>query len=214
MSTITNVSEIESTQPVNEKPLDTHPCQYCAKPCRGKQCKECHLKMIAERSGICIDCNVSFHAKRQDGTTKKRCYTCQQSYASTHIGHCPGCGEKYHKMLADGRTFEKCYNCYQSSIGKCENCDNSTFNGFLLCRDCHQKRPTKKASEYKKPSHEYDTHPCKTVGCVSSTTYAYCGDCNYKNKQTSDMYMLSTCQSCGYRGSGDFKFCKECKHSK
>ena len=45
MSTITNVSEIESTQPVNEKPLDTHPCQYCAKPCRGKQCKECHCFM-------------------------------------------------------------------------------------------------------------------------------------------------------------------------
>jgi hypothetical protein len=214
MSIITNVSEqLEITQPINEneKPLDTHPCQYCTKPCRGKQCKECHLKMVADRSGKCIDCDATFHAKRQDGTMKKRCYTCQQMYNTTHISSCSGCGEKYHKMLADGRTFEKCYNCYQSSISKCENCDNSTFNGFPLCRDCHQKRPAKKTFEYKKSNIEYETHPCKTDGCESKTSYTFCGDCNYKNKQTSDMYMVSTCQSCGYRGNGDFKFCRECK---
>ena len=214
MSIITNVSEqLELAQPINEteKPLDTHPCQYCTKPCRGKQCKECHLKMVAERSGKCIDCDATFHAKRQDGTMKKRCYTCQQMYNTTHISSCSGCGEKYHKMLADGRTFEKCYNCYQSSISKCENCDNSTFNGFPLCRDCHQKRPAKKTFEYKKSNIEYETHPCKTDGCESKTSYTFCGDCNYKNKQTSDMDMVSTCQSCGYRGNGDFKFCRECK---
>lgn len=207
------MSIINST--INSLPEQTniidelHPCQYCSKPCRGRQCKSCHLKMVSDRSGKCTDCDETFHAKRQDGTMKKRCHACQQSYNEIHIGSCPGCGDKFHKMLADGRIFEKCYNCYQGSMSKCENCENSTFNGFPLCRDCHQVRPAKKLPE--NIIDERYQNQCKAAGCIAVTSYTFCRECNYKNKQVSDEYMISTCQDCGYRGNGDFKFCRDCK---
>ena len=42
-----------------EKPeRQLHPCQYCETLCYGSQCKNCHLKMIADKHSNCVDCNV------------------------------------------------------------------------------------------------------------------------------------------------------------
>ena len=53
--------------------IELHPCQYCGNTCKGKQCRECHLKMVEKKQGTCINCKNTFYALRIDGTKRQRC---------------------------------------------------------------------------------------------------------------------------------------------
>jgi hypothetical protein len=108
--------------------------------------------------------------------------------------------------MADGRVFDKCFECYHKSFTKCEIeiCNNKTFNGTPLCSSCYK---TSKFNKKVSPS-KYEN--CKTTGCKNTTTYSYCKDCNYKKKNITDNYMTFSCQKCGTRGRGDYKFCGMC----
>ena len=116
---------------------EPHPCQYCTKPCFGKQCKECHLKMVQTQQGNCQDCDKSFAAQRKDGSKRKRCMDCQEKYINKYISNCPDCNNSYHALLDDGRFFEKCYSCYKKSFHNCEKCEKQTKVIYALCRDCY-----------------------------------------------------------------------------
>lgn len=184
---------------------DPHPCVHCQKPCFGAQCKECHLKMIADREGECIDCKNKFMATRKDGSKRKRCFDCQKEYNKTHIGICPVCSKDYHAYLPDGRIFDKCFDCYQASFHKCQNCDNTIKEEFTICGDCfHKERLAKKTTVY-------PVQDCKTKGCVNKTTYTFCKSCNDANRTVNSQYVVSTCQElgCGVRMRGQYKYCEE-----
>jgi hypothetical protein len=120
-----------------EKPeRQLHPCQYCETLCFGSQCKNCHLKMIAEKQSVCVDCNNYFNAKRKNGTYRKRCFGCQEQYNMKYISKCISCNSDFHAYLDDGRIFNKCLPCYKNSFKKCSNCDNMTRGNYLLCKTC------------------------------------------------------------------------------
>jgi hypothetical protein len=113
-----------------------HPCQYCENMCFGSQCKNCHLKMIADRQSNCIDCNRIFLAKRKNGTYRKRCFECQEKYNAKYIAKCISCNNDFHAYLDDGRIFNRCLKCYKNSFKKCGNCDNMTHSDYVLCKIC------------------------------------------------------------------------------
>lgn len=201
VSTTTNIPEV-------------HPCQYCSKPCRGKQCKECHLKMIAKTQGKCMDCDKVFPAVRKDGTARKRCIDCHNLHLTNKYATCPGagCGVQYHAFLDDGRVFDKCFECYNKSFSKCEKCGSKCFKDVKFCSPCFQEN--KKATYIPKAPRDFEggDKPCKNanVGCKSTTNFTFCRDCNYKNKNLTNKYMIYSCEDCGYEGQGDYKKCGDC----
>lgn len=204
---ITNI-EAPTKSPTNKQELLPHPCKYCEKPCFGLQCKDCHLKMEKDLAGECSDCKKTFRAKKRDGKMRKRCQSCQEVYATKYIGTCPSCKDSYHKMNTDGRVFKVCFKCYNATRTKCKNCEKFAFKDKPLCVECH----TKETVSSKPPRREkMEFFPCSSTGCKNTTPYRFCRDCNAKNKETTDSYMISRCQfdGCSYRGKGEFKFCSE-----
>jgi hypothetical protein len=154
------------------KPTDTiKQCPNCPNMCFGKQCSECHKKMIEKTQGSCIDCEKLFYAIRQDGTKRKRCKECQEYYNEKHISICKVCKNTYHAVLDDGRKFDKCYKCYQNSINKCEKCDNTVY-GQKYCRGCYQNERQNRQEVV------YVEKKCKSDDCINITTYTYCKTCN------------------------------------
>jgi len=181
-----------------------HPCQYCQKLCYGKQCKDCHFKMIANRNGICYDCKKVFYALRKDGTKRKRCFDCQDIYNKNHIAICPDCNIEYHAYLEDGRMFEKCFTCYKKSFHKCQNCDNMIKDKFIICGECFKKE--KELNQ----QNSFPLKECKNTNCDNQTTYLYCKPCNDSFKNNSDIrYKILVCQypDCEFRVKEHFKFC-------
>ena len=177
-----------------------HPCTHCNEPCFGFQCKKCHLKMIADCEGDCSDCEEKFMKIRKDGTSRKRCLKCQDIYNSTNIAICPGCDKSYHATMKDGRVFNKCFDCYQKQFHNCIKCDIKIKNNFEMCSSCYQ------TSSYKAQK------KCETRDCLQKTTFKFCKSC-YESKNITNQYSVSTCQHCGYRAQGNFKFCTICTHS-
>ena len=204
---------MESNTTIN----NLHPCQYCGNPCRGKQCKECHLKMVNNKQGNCIDCKKTFYALRSDGTKRQRCFDCQNNYNLKHICKCPICNIDYHAFLEDGRVFDKCFKCYQENLTECKNCSKKISNNQPLCRQCYHNEKnnlnllsindSKLDDEYE---NTYKTHErtCRTKNCMNITKYTYCKDCYIKNKQNNNIF--SICESCTYKGIGKFKLCEDC----
>lgn len=203
----------------------SHPCTYCAKPCFGLQCKECHLKMIENLSGECSDCKQSFRKKREDGTNRKRCLPCHKNYMGAYIGMC-GCGQTFKKLLEDGRKFDKCFTCYQSSKNKCRKCDSYAFKDNNLCYECYHSpkkctncdKTTVRNNElcsdcYKKDKSSEDIFNCRKTNCTRNTSRenGYCRECFRDNRDVSMQYMISRCEhpSCSARYKGSFKFCEE-----
>ena len=175
---IDNSDSCENTLPlkINTK-TDLHPCQYCEKPCRGKQCKECHMNMVKERTGECADCKCSFNAKRFDGTLKKRCTECHKTYIEKYISNCSNCGNKYRKVLDDGRIFDKCFDCYK---------ENNKTKESIMNKDCKTsgcKCKTVytfciKCNDYNKNlSSTYMTYTCQKCGIRGRGDYKLCEDC-------------------------------------
>jgi len=197
-----------------------HPCQKCGQICYGKQCKDCHLKMIEIRDGVCCDCKNTFIAIRKDGTKRIRCYDCQEIYDATFISKC-ACGAEYHKTnKKTGAKFKECLTCYKKRFIKCSNCDNTTVIDRPLCIECYtSKNETKKIEdEYipppqslRNPNKIYELRKCFAKDCNSMTTYKYCVKCNKKNITIAEQYMISTCEKCGIREKGYFTICNYCK---
>ena len=190
-----------------------HPCPNCTKPCLGRQCSECHMKMLEKQTGKCDDCDIDFPKIRPDGTTRKRCKECQTKYEAIHIATCPICKETYHAILKDGRTFDKCYKCRQESLNnKCESCGSKAF-GHKFCKTCYD---TSRKANYENRGRGdtfRDERPlvkCKTLKCNNTTTYAFCRECNATNKKVSEQYLISSCLECGKKMMGDYKFCSDC----
>lgn len=200
---------VENTPATNKNMPDVHPCQYCSQPCRGKQCKACHFKMVSKMQAKCADCDKIFIALKKDGTMRKRCKECQDKYTKKHYAKCSECDQQYHAIMADGRVFNKCFDCYKKSFTKCEieKCDNTTYKGAALCSGCYK---SSKAVLKERKTSPFKSQNCKTSGCENTTTYAFCRDCNNKKKTVSDTYMLFICQKCGSRGRGDYKYCGMC----
>ena len=198
------MEQLNTNVETSTKFVETHPCPYCEKPCRGKQCKECHLKMIEKKQTKCIDCDTIFNGLRPDGSMKKRCFECQKSYKTTHIKNCEDCIKEFHSVLSDGRIYNKCFDCYQKRINKCNNCDKRTFKDLPLCSECYQQEKSKNT---------YEEKPCKNSYCKNTTTYTFCSKCK-TNKDIENEYMISTCEDCSYKYKGNFRICQECKNER
>jgi hypothetical protein len=173
-----------------------HPCQYCKTPCFGKQCKNCHLKMMENRKGNCIDCKNEFNALRTDGTKRKRCFTCQEKFNETFVRICKDCNSQYRYMLNDGRKFNICFTCYQKKLKKCDKCDNMTFEKLPLCKICYNNdkknfiKETEDQSSSSSTSSEdiVITKKCQTIDCDTLTSYTFCKNCHTKHKNISNEF--------------------------
>ena len=153
----------------NDKNTEPHPCQYCDNPCYGLQCKNCHIKMVKDRSGICIDCNLSFfNALRKDGTKRQRCNNCQTEFEIKNIVQCPDCDKPY-----DGRIFQKCLECHKKSFRECESCPNMIKSKYVKCGECFRND--------KPYINMFPLIDCGTIDCLNKTTYKYCKVCSLKN---------------------------------
>jgi hypothetical protein len=223
--------EINNNNKINSNEL--HPCQYCGNTCKGKQCRECHLKMVEKKQGTCINCNSKFYALRIDGTKRQRCFDCQNVYNTKHISSCPICKKDYHAFLDDGRIFSKCYNCYQNSLVECKKCFKKNSNNQPLCKKCYQEE--KINNKHKLLSIDTDSscglkddndiddfidveyentfktleRSCRNKNCFNMTRYTFCKDCYIRNKK--ELEYISVCDICGYKGKGNFKICNDCK---
>lgn len=171
---------------------DLHPCVNCGKACKGKQCRDCHLKMIQSK---CIDCDNSFNARRKDGTMRKRCVECQDSYTEKYIKKCPECETDFHDLSG---KYKSCLPCYknQQEVKKAE----------------YEKREAEREAKRKEAAEKWDKEKkaCYSRGCKNMTIYKFCKPCNDDKKYMSNNFMTYTCQDCGYRGKGDYKLCRDC----
>ena len=146
--------------------LEPHKCLYCEKLCYGKQCKECHLKIINEKDGVCRDCKQGFkNATRKNGTKRQRCTPCQLLYNEIYIRSCPKCDNEYRAFSDSGKRYSTCFECYKNSFRKCAKCDNKIKEPYLYCLECYNN----KNSLLKK---------CKTADCTNDTRYVFCESCN------------------------------------
>lgn len=175
---------------------DLHPCQYCGKICKGKQCKECHLKMIKNRQGNCVDCNNVFLAVRLDGTKKKRCMECQKDYNNKYISKCYLCGNDYHAFLEDGRIFDKCYDCYKSSILECIICKEKTINNYTYCKSCYTENKNKflLSVDDKKSVKSFKSDSTNTSDSSISNKIRVLNLC--KNDECTNRTLSDYCKSC------------------
>lgn len=159
-----NVSE-------NTKSREPHPCQYCNRMCFGRQCRECHLNMIKEREGTCVDCKRVFNALTKNGSKRKRCFSCQEQYNIDHIDNCPECNQQYHAVLDDGRRFDKCYDCYKKNLSNCKNCGKNVNSKYTFCGLCYRQT-------------ERQDKKCKNLDCENTCLGSYCRSCNEKYKRS------------------------------
>ena len=142
---------------MNEIIPELHPCKYCNKICRGKQCKDCHNKMFSKLQE-CIDCKITF--------TPSRCFGCQQVYNKNNLKCCPECGNFYASVSKDGKVFDKCYSCYQNAFSNCKRCNKRCYKQYQYCKAC-----------YDIESVDYELKKCKTKSCENKTNYVFCKEC-------------------------------------
>ena len=142
--------------------MEFHPCKYCGNSCKGKQCKQCHLKMIS-RNHDCIDCDIKF--------TSLRCFSCQDFHNKNNLSTCPDCSNLFLSFTKDGKCFQKCYECYQNGFANCKKCNKRCFKQYSFCKECYF---TTKIDEV-----VLETN-CKSKDCTNKTAYIFCQEC-YKN---------------------------------
>lgn len=166
---------------------DLHPCVNCGKLCKGKQCKECHVKMLQSK---CVDCNILFNARRRDGTMRKRCGECQTNFNNKFIRKCPDCNNEFHK----GKDYDTCLECFKQR----KETEKKEYEEKKKLKD-----------ERKKKYEEMEKKKCQTKNCQNMTGYKFCQNCN-KNRKELNTYMVFTCKGCGYKGYGDYSYCNNC----
>ena len=155
---------------------ELHPCpnEGCENSCFGKQCSQCHVKMINDKLNNfkkCCDCEKQFYAIRKEGTFRLRCRDCQEEYNTKYISTCSGCGNTYHSKLTNGKVYDKCYECYQVSINTCcETCGAKSF-GQKFCKPCYEKT--------RQNFYTYENKKCNNSWCENITTYPLCSACKF-----------------------------------
>jgi hypothetical protein len=135
-----------------------HPCKYCGNTCKGKQCKQCHLKMIS-RQFDCIDCKNRFVALR--------CYDCTEKHNENIKNTCPDCGITYTNVSNKGKYFEKCYECYQKGFSNCELCNKRCFKQYKYCKSCYEDLRDKQSKEYYSDYSSYSELSYENKSCKS-----------------------------------------------
>ncbi len=162
LSETNSENKAESIEKIVENKF-LHPCKYCGNICKGKQCKQCHFKMMS-RTHECTNCKNTFVALR--------CFTCQDSYNKNNISICPECGDSYVSVSKDGKVFDKCYKCNMTMFSKCQKCNRRCLKQYTYCKPCFEKM--------RNDNVDLPINNCKTVGCENTTQYVFCKDC-YKN---------------------------------
>lgn len=191
---------------------EAHGCQYCSKPCFGLQCKDCHMKMVAERTGSCADCSKSFPAKRPDGSMRKRCFECQQKFATENLANCADCTNSFFAKRSDGSMRKRCFDCQQKfateNVGSCADC-SKTFpakrpDGSLKKR-CYDCQNTFLKDNFKK---------CSSCDNSIRKEYTYCKGCipvepasSVKSGGSSKSHKCET-KTCDKMTT--YKFCSDC----
>ncbi len=169
------------------KTMDLHPCPNCNFPCLGKQCKDCHFRMVFEKNkyaNCCIDCrnHIENDIIQKSG---KRCRNCQNNYIRNNSIECKN---------------NKCKNLF---IG------TTTLNGkrFCYCKECFL---------YLKNNNECFCNECSVVLYFNYEKQKNkCGSCLKKNKINMKTKSLdkknlfnSKCLACFKKGH--VLYCKSC----
>ena len=164
--------------------MDLHPCPNCQFPCLGKQCKECHFRMVFERNknnNNCIDCGNEIESEIRQ-TKGKRCRCCQITYNRNNTRKCKHifCRKIF---ISWNSKFSYCKDCFFFLKSKnenfCKDCTSVLYfkieNEKLRCFTCIKKKKinmrTKKTFDNK--------HACnsKCVSCDKNNAILYCKDC-------------------------------------
>jgi hypothetical protein len=160
-----NSIELNEHFDIKEEP-EIHPCKYCGTSCKGKQCKQCHLKMVYKKQE-CNDCKKNFIALR--------CFSCQIDF-NERMSECPDCGKLYYGISKDGKIFKKCFDCHQNDFANCKNCGKKCFKKYSFCKDCNynDKNNDKNSIE--------NLNNCRTKDCNNKTKLMFCSECytNFK----------------------------------
>jgi hypothetical protein len=181
----------EVIQPTVDPAL--HPCVNCGKTCKGKQCKDCHLRMIQSN---CSDCEKPFNARRKNGTMRKRCGSCQDDYNEKYIRTCPGCSKEFNNF---GKNYQACLDCYKNRK------ENEKKEFERIKAEKEEKRQARR-EEFEK----MDKKNCQSRGCKNMTPYKFCKPCNDDRKYLDNNYMTYTCGECNRRGRGNYTLCRDC----
>ena len=154
---------VNSNDNFNDNNKFLHACKYCGNMCKGKQCKQCHFKMIS-RIHNCINCKTEFLALN--------CFNCQDHYNKHNLSTCPDCDETYTAFSKDGKFFDKCYKCNTTMFSKCQNCNKRCLKQYTYCKICFEKMINNNI--------DLPINICKTNECQNTTKYIFCKNC-YKN---------------------------------
>ena len=151
---------------LNTENNEIHPCKYCGASCKGKQCKQCHLKMISKKQE-CIDCKKNF--------ISLRCFSCQSDF-NERMSECPDCGKLYYGVSIDGRIFKKCFDCYQNDFSNCKKCGKKCFKKYSFCKDCNIEENINNIDD------GTNINICKSKDCNNKTKLIFCKECyiNFK----------------------------------
>ena len=187
-------------EPIIE-PKTLHPCINCNKNCMGKQCRDCHIKML---NSECIDCNRTFNARRKNGTMRKRCLGCQTDYNKKYVRKCPECNSEFHDL---SNKYSVCLPCYKNQQ------ENKKLEYEKIKTDREAIR--KDNDEINKNKWENsEKKECYTHNCYNITIYKFCKKCYDMKNDVNKRYMTYICQDCGYRGIGDYNLCIDCNNKK
>jgi hypothetical protein len=142
----------------NDIQNEIHPCKYCGNFCKGKQCRDCHLKMISTQCE-CIDCSIKF--------IPLRCFNCENFQAKNSLNNCPECGNIFCSLSKSGKTFQTCYDCYQNDFSNCKKCNKRCLKKYSFCKQCYPLVKNEEDIEKK----------CESKDCYNKTNYNFCQDC-------------------------------------
>ena len=183
-----------------------HPCKYCGNTCKGKQCKQCHIKMIS-RQNECLDCKKHFICLR--------CDDCNDKYKNK-LNKCPECDINYLNISKDGKIFEKCYDCYQKGFSNCKLCNKRCFKQYLYCKNCYETFKENNNEYYSDYTDNLSNSSCNSEKNENSEikeenieTYLSDSSIEFKNNSNEKKYnskcMTNTCENDTYN-----YFCSSC----
>lgn len=169
----------------SEKIMELHPCPKCQFPCFGKQCKDCHFRMVFEKNqyrNCCVDCRNYIDSDYQH---LRRCRNCYYSYMLKNKVKCNFflCKNVFDGRTAgDGKKKSYCNDCFSYLKSKnecfCEDCSSVLYFNFEKdknkCKTCIRK---KKINMKTKSLDKKKFNSSKCMGCNKNGHVLYCKDC-------------------------------------
>ena len=165
--------------------MELHPCPKCHFPCFGKQCKDCHFRMVFEKNqyrNCCVDCRNHIDSDYQH---LKRCRNCHYSYML--LQNRVKCKFIFCKNIIKARSESckknsYCDHCF-SHLKKnnecfCEDCSSVLYFNYEKdknkCRTCMKN---KKINMRTKSLDKNKFNNSRCVGCNKNGHVLYCRDC-------------------------------------